>query len=122
MPEPTVNIHFAKTHLSRLLEQVRAGEPVTIAKAGTPVARLVPIPAGAAEAAPSTPGLVRETVTPYRASTPAEPPPTPRTVSAREFARRWAALPRLSTEDAEAMARDLREARQALPPVPPPWE
>ena len=38
-----VNIHEAKTHLSRLLERVAMGEEVVIAKAGTPVARLVPI-------------------------------------------------------------------------------
>jgi len=37
------NIHEAKTHLSRLLEQVAAGEEVVIAKAGVPVARLVPV-------------------------------------------------------------------------------
>ena len=39
----TVNIHAAKTNLSRLLEAVANGEEVTIAKAGTPIARLVPI-------------------------------------------------------------------------------
>lgn len=39
----TVNVHEAKTHLSRLLEQVRQGEEVTIAKAGKPVARLVAV-------------------------------------------------------------------------------
>jgi prevent-host-death family protein len=39
-----VNIHEAKTHLSRLLQRVAAGEEVTIARAGTPVARLVPVP------------------------------------------------------------------------------
>lgn len=38
-----VNIHEAKTHLSRLLERVRRGAVVTIAKAGVPVARLVPV-------------------------------------------------------------------------------
>ena len=38
----SVNIHEAKTHLSRLLEQVAAGERVVISKAGTPVADLVP--------------------------------------------------------------------------------
>lgn len=38
-----VNIHEAKTHLSRLIRRVLAGEEITIAKAGTPVARLVPI-------------------------------------------------------------------------------
>ncbi len=37
----TYNIHQAKTHLSRLLEQVMAGEEVVIAKAGAPVAKLV---------------------------------------------------------------------------------
>jgi prevent-host-death family protein len=39
----TVNIHQAKTHLSRLLERVRAGEEFIIAKAGKPCARLVPL-------------------------------------------------------------------------------
>jgi prevent-host-death family protein len=38
-----VNIHEAKTHLSRLLERVALGEEVIIAKAGKPVARLVPL-------------------------------------------------------------------------------
>ena len=38
----TVNIHEAKTHLSRLLERVAAGERVVISKAGTPIADLVP--------------------------------------------------------------------------------
>lgn len=38
----TVNIHQAKTHLSRLLRRVAAGEEIIIAKAGRPVARLVP--------------------------------------------------------------------------------
>jgi prevent-host-death family protein len=37
-----VNIHEAKTHLSRLVERVEAGEEVVIARAGRPVARLVP--------------------------------------------------------------------------------
>lgn len=37
-----VNIHEAKTHLSRLLEQVAQGERVVISKAGKPVADLVP--------------------------------------------------------------------------------
>jgi prevent-host-death family protein len=36
-----VNIHEAKTHLSKLLERVALGEEVIIAKAGTPVAKLV---------------------------------------------------------------------------------
>ena len=39
----SVNIHEAKTHLSRLVERVQAGEEIIIAKAGHPAARLVPI-------------------------------------------------------------------------------
>ena len=39
----TVNIHEAKTHLSRLLERVLNGERIIIAKAGKPVAVLTPI-------------------------------------------------------------------------------
>ena len=42
MPDETVNIHFAKTHLSRLIERVSSGATVVIANAGHPVARLVP--------------------------------------------------------------------------------
>lgn len=38
-----VNIHDAKTHLSRLVEDVARGAQVVIAKAGKPMARLVPI-------------------------------------------------------------------------------
>jgi prevent-host-death family protein len=37
----TVNVHNAKTHLSRLLGQVEAGQEVVIARNGNPVARLV---------------------------------------------------------------------------------
>ncbi len=52
----SVNIHEAKTHLSRLLDEVSRGEEVTIAKAGKPIARLVPI----TSSRPSrTPGLLR---------------------------------------------------------------
>jgi prevent-host-death family protein len=38
----SINIHEAKTHLSRLVERVEAGEEIVIARAGRPVARLVP--------------------------------------------------------------------------------
>lgn len=41
----TVNIHAAKTHLSRLVEQAAAGEEIIIAKAGKPIAKLVPLTA-----------------------------------------------------------------------------
>jgi prevent-host-death family protein len=37
-----VNIHEAKTHFSRLVERVAAGEEIIIGKAGKPVAKLVP--------------------------------------------------------------------------------
>lgn len=41
----TLNIHEAKTHLSRLVEQAAAGETVIIAKAGKPLVKLVPVEA-----------------------------------------------------------------------------
>ena len=41
----TVNIHEAKTHLSRLVDEVAAGAEIIIAKAGKPMARLAPIAA-----------------------------------------------------------------------------
>ncbi len=50
----TVNIHRAKTELSRLLQRVEAGEEVMIARAGRPVAKLV-----AARPAPRRPGRLR---------------------------------------------------------------
>lgn len=42
-----VNIHEAKTHLSRLLARVAQGESVVIAKAGRPIAKLTPMDAPA---------------------------------------------------------------------------
>ena len=39
----TINIHEAKTHLSRLVEGVAKGEPFIIAKAGKPMAKVVPL-------------------------------------------------------------------------------
>ena len=39
----TVNIYEAKTHLSKLLDRVAQGEEIVIARAGRPVARLVPV-------------------------------------------------------------------------------
>lgn len=41
----TINVHEAKTHLSRLLEQAHAGQEIILAKAGKPYARLVPLAA-----------------------------------------------------------------------------
>lgn len=56
----TFNIHEAKTHLSRLLERVEAGEEIVIAKAGKPIARLV---AFHHEEAPRRPGLWKGQIT-----------------------------------------------------------
>lgn len=55
----TVNVHEAKTHLSRLLEQVARGDEVLIAKAGKPIARLVPV----AARKPRQPGVAKGRVT-----------------------------------------------------------
>jgi prevent-host-death family protein len=49
------NIHQAKTNLSSILEKVCRGEDVIIAKAGTPIARLVPIE----QKQPRKPGLIK---------------------------------------------------------------
>ena len=52
----TVNVHEAKTHLSRPLEAGEAGEDVVIARAGKPIARFIPV---AARTEPRTPGSWR---------------------------------------------------------------
>lgn len=52
--EKAVNVHEAKTHLSRLLERVEAGEEITLARAGRPIARIVPYQA---RSEPRKPGL-----------------------------------------------------------------
>lgn len=49
-----VNIHEAKTHLSRLIRRVLAGEEIVIAKSGRPVAKIVPIGSGLAQRSPGT--------------------------------------------------------------------
>jgi prevent-host-death family protein len=51
-----INIHEAKTHLSRLVEQAAAGKEVIISKAGKPMARLVPL---AVVARPKRLGLLK---------------------------------------------------------------
>jgi prevent-host-death family protein len=38
-----LNVHYAKTHLSRLLDRVAAGEEILLGKNGKPVAKLVPV-------------------------------------------------------------------------------
>jgi len=42
MPE-IINVHQAKTHLSRLLDKAHAGEEIVLSKAGKPYARLMPL-------------------------------------------------------------------------------
>jgi prevent-host-death family protein len=54
--DETINVHAAKTHLSRLLERVEAGEELVIARAGRPIARLVPF---RPRREPRKPGLLR---------------------------------------------------------------
>jgi prevent-host-death family protein len=49
-----VNVHEAKTHFSKLLERVALGEEVVIARAGRPVAKLVPIRPDAPERHPGS--------------------------------------------------------------------
>ena len=53
----TVNIHEAKTHLSRLIERAVAGEPFVIAKAGKPLVKVVAI--NAPEEQPSRLGFLK---------------------------------------------------------------
>jgi prevent-host-death family protein len=43
----TINVHEAKTHLSRLLDRAHSGEEIVISKGGEPYARLVPLDARA---------------------------------------------------------------------------
>jgi prevent-host-death family protein len=45
VPMAEVNVHDAKTHFSQLLRRVAGGEEIVIARAGKPVARLVPLDA-----------------------------------------------------------------------------
>ena len=55
-----VNVHQAKTQLSRLLARVQAGEEIVIARAGRPVARLVPVEAPVGKRVPgSAAGRIR---------------------------------------------------------------
>ena len=51
-----VNVHEAKTHLSRLLDEAHAGKEIILAKAGKPYARLMPL---AASPAGRQPGRLR---------------------------------------------------------------
>ena len=48
----TVNVHEAKTHFSKLLEQAHAGQEIVLAKAGVPYARLMPLAASSGKRQP----------------------------------------------------------------------
>jgi len=56
----TVNIHDAKTHLSRLVEAAAKGEPFIIARAGKPLVKVIPVDA---PMAPRRLGFLRGAVT-----------------------------------------------------------
>lgn len=60
-PPRQINIHEAKTHLSRLVEEVAMGQEIIIAKAGKPIARLVPLEDG--NAAARKPGRLKGKLT-----------------------------------------------------------
>ena len=64
-----VNIYDAKTQLSRLVDRAAAGEEILIARAGTPLARLVPL----STPAPREPGLLRGLAVPDAAFAPLDP-------------------------------------------------
>lgn len=49
-----INVHDAKTNFSKLLDRVAQGEEITLAKAGKPVAKLVPIPPPVSARAPGS--------------------------------------------------------------------
>lgn len=62
MPPMVVNIHAAKSDLSRLVKRAEKGERITIARAGRPVAQLGPAPQGErAELSPDDPLLNLDT-------------------------------------------------------------
>lgn len=65
----TVNIYDAKTQLSRLVDRAAAGEEILIARAGTPLARLMPL----STPAPRAPGLLRGLAVPDAAFAPLDP-------------------------------------------------
>ena len=55
----TVNIHEAKTHLSKLLERVESGEEIIIARSGKPVARLCALASQKSKPAKRKPGFAK---------------------------------------------------------------
>ena len=64
--------------------------------------------------------VVREAVTNYLV--PSNEGSTAAVVTGAELARRWASIPRLDADEANALADDIANARNALPPVSPSWK
>ncbi len=94
-PMKTCNIHEAKTHFSRLVDAAAAGEEIVIAKAGKPVAKLVPVSASqGARQLGALAGKVREAPDCWEADASLEElfyaapvePPRPRRVAERKAA------------------------------------
>ncbi len=67
-----VNIHEAKTHLSRLIEKALTGEDIVIAKAGRPLVRLMVIPPKPKRELGTAKGLIRWKAGWEKSLTPAE--------------------------------------------------
>lgn len=63
--------------------------------------------------------LVREAVASYLGARPTSARPS---MTAAELAERWPTVPRLTPDEATALAADLAAARTALPPPPTAWE
>ena len=53
MPDHIYNLYEAKTHLSQLVDRAAKGEEILIAKAGLPLAKLVPLPKGKVKRKPA---------------------------------------------------------------------
>ncbi len=60
MKPSTINIHEAKTHLSRLVDEVCNGKELVLAKTGKPLVKLVPLHKGKS---PRTPGFLKGKIT-----------------------------------------------------------
>jgi prevent-host-death family protein len=74
----TLNIHAAKTHLSRLVERVEKGESFIIARAGKPVAMLQPLHAFDSIARSRSPGVEDSAASaPFKHQSAEAPPPEP---------------------------------------------
>lgn len=67
-----VNVHEAKTHFSKLLARVERGEEVIVAKAGNPVARLVPMQTAAKDRQPGSASGMIEIGTDFDAPLPTD--------------------------------------------------